>query len=53
MTLILLCLVSQARAAKGVLVIRAGQRSCGQFIAAVGQTPAGQMLIVERPNGKL
>ncbi|WP_130217663.1 hypothetical protein [Bradyrhizobium genosp. SA-3] len=53
LTLIVLCLVSQARAAEGVLVIGAGQRSCGQFIAAVGQTPVGQILYVERPNGKL
>jgi hypothetical protein len=54
LTLMMLCLVSQAQAGQaGVLILGAGQRSCGQFIAAVGQTPVGSVMMVEKRDGKL
>jgi hypothetical protein len=33
------------------MVLGAGQRSCGQFIAAVGQAPVGAVAMVEKRDG--
>jgi hypothetical protein len=52
LSLVAVCLASQAFAGEaGVMVLGAGQRSCGQFIAAVGQGPVGAVMQVPAPNG--
>jgi hypothetical protein len=54
LTLITLCLVSQSQSRAGqvgVMVLGAGQRSYGQFIAAVVQAPVGAVAMIEKRDG--
>jgi hypothetical protein len=45
LALLAVCMATQALAGQtGLLVIGVGQRSCGEFVAAVGMTPVGMVL---------
>ena len=46
------CLAGPAFAGDGIMILGAGQRSCGQFLASVGDAPIGAGLQMQTAKGQ-